>query len=313
MKLEYWPIDPELNREIDEHYRTQFALAIEGQDSLEVVKAITFDGVAPNLSVNELSELIGWVNKSFVKGKLQGVGLELGAGCGFFAALLANLPKVQKVYAVEVCQNIVERLMPKIVKTFSPAAEDKLIGCVGEFDQLNLPNDSIDFTFEFFSFHHSKNLVKTFTELHRVMKPGGVVVCFDKARDNNLTNDDLEKLLDQEYSSAAKEKMGLDPNLKVTRRMNGENEYRLKDWGQSFKAAGFTKFEHYHLARLSSGNIVFGFIKNFIALLPVKLQARVTNLIGRRGNKNNLEINNQVYTKLINNLPKEISLMLVWK
>ena len=139
------------------------------------------------------------------------------------------------------------------------------------------------------------------------------MVCFDKARSNTLTNDDLEKLLDQEYSAAAKEKMGLDPKLKVTRRMNGENEYRLKDWEQAFKTAGFAKFEHYHLARLSSGNVVFGLIKKLIALLPVKLQVSVTNLIGRKGNKNNLEINNQVYTKLINNLPKEISLMLVWK
>ncbi len=319
MEIKNWKIDPNLKKEIDEHYRTRFALSIKNETVDSIVKKITFDSVAPNITTADVANFFEYVHTKYIKphnGKgIHGVGLEVGGGSGFFSALLANYPAVEKVYSVEVCENIVRELMPKVIGEISPNKKDadKVVGCVGDFDNLEVSDASVDFIFDFYSLHHSSDIGKTFKELYRVLKPGGFVFCFDKARANNMTDADLEKLLDTEYSSETKMLMGLPKDVFHTRRMNGEKEYRLKDWKQAFLGAGFKVFEHYHVARLNNTSSGSGKIKLAISKLPPRIQAFVSGMISRGGNSNNLEQSHKVYSRTVNNFPKEISLMVVWK
>ena len=191
MKIETWPINPALKAEADKHYRTAFALALKDRESWEIVSRLTFDSVAPNLSLAEVKQLFAWVDQKALPDGLHGVGLELGAGAGFLSAIIAERPRVEKVYAVEVVENIVRELGEKIVNYVLGSQSDKVIACIGEFDNLQLPNNSVDFIFDFYSLHHSPNLVKTIAEAARILKPGGFIFCFDKARDNKLCPVDL--------------------------------------------------------------------------------------------------------------------------
>lgn len=312
MKIVKWPINQELKAEADKHYRTAFALALKDKEPWEIISCLTFDSVAPKLTLPEVKELFVWVDQKVLRGRLRGMGVELGAGAGFMSAVIAERSKVEKVYAVEVVENVVRELVPPITGYVLGEQSDKVIGCVGEFDHLQLPDQSIDFIFDFYSLHHSPNLVKTITESARVLKPGGFIFCFDKARDNNLTPAGLDHLLDKEYDRAGKILMGLPPDVPHTRRQNGEQEYRLKDWEQAFSAGGLAQIKHYHLARVTGG-VIWQLIKNIIGLLPVGWQTIITSRMYRNKKVNNLEISNLVFCPPIKNFPKEISLLIAYK
>lgn len=316
MEILNWKINPELKKEIDRHYRTNFALSLKDCDSKIIMDKITFDSVAPNLTLENIEKFVDYVDKNFLNKKIKGVGLEVGAGPGFFSAIFAKNKDVKKVYAVEVCENIVKELMPKVTSFVSDkSSADKVVGCIGDFNNLELEDSSIDFVFDFYSLHHSDNLNQTLSEINRILKPGGVIFCFDKARGDYLTNEDLEKMLDKEYPAEAKKIMGVDPTVRLTRRMNGEKEFRLKDWKSNFIRSGFSKFEHYNVVRCASGNKVIKKIKEIFSLLSPKIQILFTAKLFKKENigSNNLSNNNRVYTTLIDNFPKEISLMVAYK
>lgn len=310
MKIVRWPIDPNLAKETDEHYRTRFALTLKDKDPMEIVRAITFDNVAPHITLDDAERFVDFADSKLLGGALRGVGLEVGAGCGFFSSIFAKREAVRKMYAVEVCENIVRELMEPVSRYVTgDKGSDKLVGCVGDFDRIQLADGSLDFVFDFYSLHHSNDLDRTLRELSRVLKRGGAIFCFDKARADGLSDADLDRLLDVEYSDAAKRNMGVPAGAHLTRRMNGEKEYRLKDWKAAFERAGLGAFRHYHIARTSSSRPLVRMAKTAISRLPAGLQARVTGLLKGEGNKNSLEQSNRIYSDLLDRFPKEVSFM----
>ena len=313
MQILYWKIPEKLKDELESHYKTNLSHKIENSNPMDIIHQITFDNAAPNLSLKQVRSFIDFVNKKIIQNKITGVGLEVGSGPGTFTALLSEVDNVAKIYGVEACSAIVEDLMPKVTKYIvKDVNRDKIYGCVGDFDNIELPDNSVDFIFDFFSLHHSENLSETSKELYRVLKPGGVVVCFDKARDDKLTDDDLETLLDIEYPEKVKINMGLDPKKSHTRRMNGEKEYRLKDWRKVFLNSNFAKFEHFHVARTLSRNKAINILKNIFSKLPPRFQTYFTKFLTLKST-NNMSSSGRIYTKLIKDFPKEISLMVAYK
>lgn len=312
MEISKWPMGAETAGEMEAHYRSRFASRVAGLEPWDVVERVTFDHAAPNLDVRKVERLLGSIERKVLRRGFAGHGLEVGAGCGFFCAMLARRPKVERVYAVEACEPIVRELMPGVVAHFAPNDQSKVVGCVGDFNRLQLPDAGLDFVFDFYSLHHSDDLVGTLREIRRVLKPGGYLLCLDKARSDSMGKDDLERLLDQEYSDKSKANMGVDPSVRLTRRMNGEHEFRLKDWLESFAAAGFGRAEHYHLARTVSGNPAVAGLKTVVSFLPPKIQMALTGLRGRSGNANNLETTHALLAPEVNDFPKEISVMVAW-
>lgn len=311
MEIRTWTMDPALKAELDAHYKTRLASLLKEGGAMEVIRAVTFDGAA-GIGLDDVRRFLAFVDRGFLSGRLRGVGLEAGAGPGTFSVLLAERPGIERMYAVDACEAIVRELMPPVAAHVLGDEAGKVVGCVGEFDRLDLPDASIDFVFDFFSFHHSDDIGRTFREMARVLKPGGFVLCFDKARHDGLADADLERLLDREYPEAAKRAMGLDPSKRHTRRMNGEKEYRLREWRSAFLENGFQAFEHFHVARVRSRSPLVKAAKRLFSLLPPRLQARLTSLLPLRP-QNDLSPTGRVYTPLLERFPREISLMIARK
>ncbi|MEK7536877.1 MAG: class I SAM-dependent methyltransferase [Patescibacteria group bacterium] len=305
-----WSINDELKKETEEHYRTQFALDLKNEEPLTIIRQITFDKVAPNIEIKDLENLIDFVENNFLKNKIKGIGLEVGAGPATFSSVLAKRKPIEKMYAVEVCEPIVKLLAPKIADYVLNGKSEKVIGVIGSFDNMELPDESVDFVFDFFSLHHSNNLAVTLKECFRILKKDGFIFCFDKARPDYFTEKDLNELLDTEYSENDKKLYDFSLDKRFTRRMNGEKEYRLKDWNDFFNKAGFTKIENYYLAKLNKR-----FIKRFLSVMPVWVQTKINKLLpeSKFSHKFILSQENKVYSGLINYFPKEISLLIAYK
>lgn len=312
MQIENWPIDEALLAELEKHYRTQFALAIKDASPIEIAHAVTFDHVAPDVTFEDAVTVLRLIN-AYAKGAFHGTLVELGAGCGFFSAALAALPTVERVYAVDACANLVKELMPKVVPAFiGENGAERVIGCIGEFERIALPDGSVDAIFDFYSLHHAPDLARACREMWRVLKPGGAVVCLDKARADRLSDAELDALLDVEYSQETKRNMGIAPEIRQTRRMNGEREYRRRDWDRMFRSAGFRSFDCIHLARVNSSNPVVSTIKRLAASLPIRFQESLFRSISVR------EVNHQqsspiAFVRGLAHFPKEPNLMVARK
>jgi ubiquinone/menaquinone biosynthesis C-methylase UbiE len=81
---------------------------------------------------------------------------------------------------------------------------------------------------------------KTIVEAMRVLKKGGILICYDRAHPNSLTNEHKKYLLSIDYSKQFKKNHKLNPEIPFTREQNGEHEPRLKEWINSFHRAGST-------------------------------------------------------------------------
>lgn len=305
-------MDGRIVAEIGERYRSSFASKVAGLGPWDIVEQVTFDNAAPKFTAEKAYSLLKYIQRRLLKRTFEGDGFEVGGGCGFFCALLAREPRVRRVYSVEACAPIVEQLMPGILEAFAEGNKQKVVGCIGDFSNLQFPEGSLDFAFDFYSLHHSADLAETLREIRRVLKPGGYLLCLDKARSDALGKDDLDRLLDTEYSAKAKTNMGLDPSVRLTRRMNGEHEYRLKDWKEDFLAAGFSRLEYWHLAKSVSGNPFLAAIKKAMSYMPIWLQLWLTGRLARSGNANNLETSRQVIAREVDDFPKEISVLVAW-
>jgi len=313
MQILHWPVAEELKRETEANYRTGFALSLKNRDPLTIIRELTFDGVVPEVTIADIERLFSFVEESFLKKKLRGVGIEVGAGPATFSAVLARRPEVEKMYAIEICRPIVEQLMPKVVAAVTGQNAGKIIGCVADFDRLNLPDDSVDFVIDFFSLHHSPKLAVTLRESWRVLKPGGVLLAFDKARPDYLSEEDLDLILNKEYDESFKRRIGWPLNEKLTRRMNDEKEYRLVDWRREFNQAEFPYLEHFRLEKTLGRDFLVGFVKRAISLLPPKIQVLFTKFVPRRRDPFDLEWSDVVFTSALNPFRKEMSLLVATK
>ncbi len=315
MEILNWSINPELKKSAEEHYRTRFAASLKDKEPLEIIRQITFDGVAPDIGIKNIENLFNFVERRFLKKRIKGIGLEVGAGPATFSSVLAKRDAVRKMYAVEVCSPIVDFLAPKVTDYVLTGRADKVVGAVGSFDHMELPDESVDFVFDFFSLHHSDKLETTLKECHRVLKKGGFIFCFDKARPDNFTREDLDELLDFEYDYDFKRQMGMPLDRKFTRRMNDEKEYRLKDWFSAFQNSGFIKKEYFYLAKTASKNFFFRKAKSFLSVLPVSIQLSFNRFLPLPmfNHKFVLASKNRIFAKPVNPFPKEISLLIAYK
>jgi SAM-dependent methyltransferase len=185
-------------------------------------------------------QLIEAGEKAVLPAKLRGVGLELGAGTALLSSVLARRPEIARVYAVEVVPEMVETIQKRVVESLlPPAAREKVQRTRGSFDHLELPDESADFILELASWHHSDDLKRSLAEAARVLKKGGLVLAFDRIQPDAMSDGEVDALLDRVYQQDFLEKMGYPPGIRLTRRMNGEHEYRRREWLEAFAAAGF--------------------------------------------------------------------------
>ncbi len=315
MEILHWKISPELKKETENNYRHNFSINLKDAGPMKIIHELAFDGEANDIELRDIEKLFNFTQKNFLRKKIAGIGLEVGSGPAALSSVLAKKQVVEKIYALEVCEPIVKILMPKVVYHVLGDSEEKVIGVIGDFDNLELPDSFVDFIFDFFSLHHSSNLEKTLKECGRILKPGGFVLCFDKARPDGYTKEDLDELMDTKYGAEGKKRFNVPAGQKFTRRMNGEKEYRLKDWKSAFTNSGFSAIDYFYLAKPISQSLPARVVKNFLAILPVFLQLRLNKLLPlpQFGSKFALAAQNRLFTRLIQKFPKEISLIIAYK
>ena len=183
--------------------------------------------------------------------ELAGVGVELGAGVGAFSAVCAKrYAGVERIYAVELVPDVVRLLQSRTVPAIAGEAGARVLPVIGSFDDLALPADSVDFCIEFASLHHSDDLGRTCVEVARVLKRGARLVAVDRAHHDALTDAQREFMLEVEYSGAWKASNGYD-SARLTRRMNGEHELRLREWHAALGNAGLEVEQRVELRSVS--------------------------------------------------------------
>jgi SAM-dependent methyltransferase len=171
--------------------------------------------------------------------RLEGTGLELGAGVGVLSAVAINhWPDVRQVYALEVVPKVIELLQPRAVRHICGERADKVVGVLGSFDSMAVPDGYFDFCIEYASLHHSNDLLRTLRETARVLKPGAPLVAIDRAHYDGVSGEQLRFMLDVQYSAEWKRHNGY-ADAPLSRAQNGEHEIRMKEWLATFEATGF--------------------------------------------------------------------------
>jgi len=223
MKNTYWIEEKELNK-IDWIKKVNLACEKwENKKGDDISLFYSYFSIAEHkLFTEEICRKIGI--------KLEGVGLEIGSGPGILSnSLLKIFDKIDKIYLLDKVPNLFE-LKRKIA--LENSTSNKLESIVGCFNDLKFENNSLDFVLDFDSIHHSDDFDKTFSEIARVLKPGGILLCFDRAQPNYISKKQIDDLLEIEYSDKYKIENNIKIATKFTRRMNGEYEPKLKLWKQ---------------------------------------------------------------------------------
>ena len=264
-------------------------------DALRAAPAVTLrNGFARELSVeradaiaqryvymtpDQVGALVGLAERRFLPHPLRGRGIELGAGCGVFAAVVARRADVEAVLAVEVCDEVTDLLIPKIARHVLGDAADKVVPIAGSFDDLRIPDASLDFAIENDSLHHSDDLAVTMTECARVLRPGGLLLCFDRCHDDSVSDEEVERMLATVYTRGFLVANGYPPDITLTRRANGEHEYRLFEWRAAADGAGLTWLGKHDVVRRESLRRA---VKGVCSLLPPGVRNRLykTNNVG---------------------------------
>jgi SAM-dependent methyltransferase len=174
----------------------------------------------------------------YVGNKFRGKGIELGAGTGLFSSILIE-SGLQEIYALEIVPAFTTHVIPKVAEYYLNHNSNNVIPVLGSFDDIHLPNDSIDFAFEYDAFHHSNDLSITFNEIYKKLRPGGILIMVDRCHPDIITDEAIDKLLQKTYTKEFLNAHGYDENIILTRRENGEHEYRKSEWLDSIFSAGF--------------------------------------------------------------------------
>ena len=171
--------------------------------------------------------------------KMKGTGVDLGGGVGCISSTIAKKEDVKKIFCVELVEDVVKLCQPIVKKEILGENYNKVISVVGSFDNLELDENSIDFAVSWDSMHHSSDLVKTLTECKRVLKKDSILVIVDRAHNNSTPDSEIERMLNIVYDEEFLIKNYRPKETILTRRENGEHEYRIFEWKKFFKQAGY--------------------------------------------------------------------------
>jgi len=169
---------------------------------------------------------------------VTGSAIDIGSGTGVGASIMSNYEEMRKIYAVEFSEKFVNQIMPIVFEKYSSNIE-KIQRVVGDFNNLEVDDNSIDLVLDIDSLHHAEDIEITLMECNRVLKSGGVLIAIDRAWPDSYTESQLENMLDKELDDKLKHKYNIPENQSYTRRDFGEHEYTLKHWENAFSNQGF--------------------------------------------------------------------------
>ena len=187
---------------------------------------------------------------------IKGIGVDLVGGIGLVSSTIAKKKNIKKIYCVDIVKNAVTKCQPIIKKKILNNKSKKVLSVIGSFDELNLKNNSIDFCIGWDSMHHSTNIIRTLKEAKRVIKKGGKLIIIDRGHNNNTPNKEISRMLNIIYPKSFLRSNYLPIDKKLTRKMNGEHEYRFFEWENFFKKSKFKILKRLIVKESSLNNIM---------------------------------------------------------
>ena len=170
----------------------------------------------------------------------SGKGIDLGGGPGVLTSFFAMQEWVDEITCCEIVENCIKDCHPIVFnKLLTTQEKEKVVSVWGSFDEIAYPDDTLDFAVFYDAMHHSNDPTVTLKEVHRALKPGGFVIILDRFHNDSTSDEEIERLLNIQYSEEFLRMNFLDPKKILTRRMNGEHEYRYSEWLAFFGQAGF--------------------------------------------------------------------------
>jgi len=258
-----WPLPEELVAAPAVAWRNLSAEALSRKCAEEIASSYVY------MTLAQMRRLVKLALKRAGKRPLTGYGIELGAGCGLLSAVVAEQRQVRGILALEVCEKVAELLIPKVSAWVLGGAASKVVPIAGSFDDLRLPDAALDFAIEIDALHHSDNLERTLRECARVLRPGAVLLCFDRCHPDSLTDAEVEEMLGQVYSREFLVANHYPPDARLTRRANGEHEYRRFEWERAFRTSGFSLVKTLRLERALRARAA---AKGLLSILPPALR-----------------------------------------
>ena len=260
IKILNWITNEEIFDDEDIISRNLFSQKHQSETAEELLSKFTF------LNSKEWESFLNFIIKSFNL-KLKGIGVELGAGCAGFSNTVVKIQSnVEKIYAVEIVPDVVKLLQTKVIDSYNN--KDKVIPVTGSFDEIRLPDNSVDLIIEYDSLHHSPNIEKTLKESSRILKEGGLLIALDRVHFDTMLEEQRTAQLNIEYSNKFKQEHGISIEKNLTRKDNGENEYTETEWRKAFINSSL-EIEDLVLMHRKS---IKRFIISLLTLLPYKIR-----------------------------------------
>jgi ubiquinone/menaquinone biosynthesis C-methylase UbiE len=264
--VRHWPVPEDIRSALEVTCRNGMAEAMSHWSVREIVSRYVY------LSVADMASMVKLVENHVLLRPLAGRGIELGAGCGLLSAVVARSPSVNSVFALEICQRMAELIVPKVALHVLGSQRAKVVPVVGSFDDIRLPDESLDFAIEHDSLHHSDDLPRTLTECARVLKPGGTVLCLDRCHPNSVSDEQVQRMLSVVYTPDFLAANHYPTDITLTRRDNGEHEYRLFEWQAAIQSAGLKLVSRREFYQRITGVRA---IKGILSLLPKPIRRLV--------------------------------------
>jgi len=136
-------------------------------------------------------------------------------------------------------EDVVKLCQPIVKKQILKDQYEKVVSVVGDYNFLELPDNSVDFAISWDAMHHSQDPVITLQECKRVLKKNGIFIIIDRAHNNSTPDEEIERILNITYDEEFLKKNYRRLDEKLTRKENGEHEYRFYEWKEFFQKSGF--------------------------------------------------------------------------
>lgn len=231
------------------------SLAISARESA-IEKNLQLDDFETILSVqglppySVLRRVLGLLRSQKVLPRIEGVGIELGAGLALLSVALIqeddqNL--IEGIFALEAVMPFASKGIQRTSAEILGPQRLKIMPCYGVFEEIPLADHTLDFACQIESLHHAEELDVALKEVSRVLRPGAYLISIDRSWTDSVSTKVLEEMLDHEYSKQWLDAKKFNSESTFTRRDNGEHEYRDKDWKRAFERSGFTLVTEKHL------------------------------------------------------------------
>ncbi len=227
-----WPVDNAYYNSEDYKLNNKIALKVSDKGFEEISKKYT------HIKPHEIEFILNLSKNIFTK--LAGNGIDLGGGVGSVSAVVALSELVDNIICLEITRNCVIKCHPIVISKILANRTNKVTSVIGDFDNLNLQGKSLDFAIAWDAMHHSNDIVKTLKEVNRVLKKDGYFLVIDRAHNIATPQEELDRMLNVKYPVEFLLDNYLPENKILTRRDNGEHEYRYNEWSKFFSLANFT-------------------------------------------------------------------------